>query len=118
MATKRIRKSLTVEVIWKERGELPGPVSYTFPNETEADAAIAECIARRARGERFPDEFYVVRASRRPQAIVQTRTLADVIRQYQSVQAAAPSDAPLLGGRRQSSCPVWRQSLCPALSDA
>jgi len=97
MATKRIRKSGTVEVIWKERGELPGPVSYTFPNETEADAAIAECIARRARGERFPDEFYVVRASRRPQAIVQTRTLADVIRQYQSVQAAAPSDAPLLG---------------------
>ena len=97
MPTKRIRKSGTVEVVWKETGELPGPVSYTFPNEGEADAAIVECTARRARGEKYPDDFYAMRVVRRPHAVVQTRTLADVIRDYQAVQAVAPSDAPLLG---------------------
>jgi len=96
VATKRIRGNGTVEVVWKEKGELPGPVSYTFPNEAEADAAIYECAARRKRGERFPDDFYTVRAARRPQTVVQVRTLADVIRDYQSVQVAAPSDTSLL----------------------
>jgi hypothetical protein len=96
MPTKRIRKSGTVEVVWKETGELPGPVSYTFPDEQEADAAIAECHARRARGEKYPDDFYAARVIRRPHAVVQTRMLADVIREYQAVQAVAPSDVPLL----------------------
>ena len=85
MTTKRTRGNGTVEFVWKEKSELPGPVSYTFPNEAEADAAIYEFAARRNRGERFPDDFYAVRAVRRPQAVVQVRTLADVIRNYQSV---------------------------------
>jgi integrase len=88
MSTKRQRASGNWEYVIKRKGVLKHPVSLTFSDEVEGDRAVAKYEAMLARG--------VVPLALSGSGSPPVQTVADAIREYQTVTPVGASDKPLL----------------------